>query len=158
MTHKDKLHLQAAEGWLELGDLDSAANELEEIAPELREHPHVLVVRMQIYLEAKRWENVVIIANTLVRDLPELREPWIHRSYALHELKRTQEAYDNLLPVAERFPDVWTIPYNLACYTAQLGRIEEAAMWFEKAKQIDPDTVQRAASDDPDLAPLFKGE
>jgi hypothetical protein len=29
-------------------------------------------------------------------------------------LKRTQEAFDELLPVAGTFPKVWTIPYNLS--------------------------------------------
>ena len=30
------------------------------------------------------------------------------------ELKRTQEAFDLLLPAAEKFPKVWTVSYNLA--------------------------------------------
>jgi len=40
------------------------------------------------------------------------------KQLALHELKRTQEAFDLLLPAADKFPAPWTIPYNLACYCA----------------------------------------
>jgi hypothetical protein len=68
--------------------------------------------------------------------------------------KRTQEAFDSLLPVGEKFPKVWTIPYNLACYCAQLGRLDECRDWFTRAMAIDEKTVQRAAIDDPDLKPL----
>src|SRR4051812_39620774 len=64
---------------------------------------------------------------------PTRPDAWIHRSFALHELKRTQEAFDELLSGADRFPKVWTIPYDLACYCAQLERLEECKEWFTKA-------------------------
>jgi hypothetical protein len=73
----------------------------------------------------------------------------------LHELKRTQEAFDQLLLVADRFSQVWTIPYNLACYCAQLGRLDQCEEWFRKAMAIDEHTVKRQAIDDPDLKPLW---
>jgi tetratricopeptide (TPR) repeat protein len=72
----------------------------------------------------------------------------------LHELKRTQEALDNLLPVADRFPGVWNIPYNLACYCAQLGRFDEAQDWFKTAMAVDEESVEKSVVYDPDLQPL----
>ena len=42
-------HLEAAEGWLELGNHEAAFDELEEIEPKLRGHPEVLEVRWRIY-------------------------------------------------------------------------------------------------------------
>jgi len=62
------------------------------------------------------------IAETIVNAAPERPEGWIHRSFALHELNRTLEALNQLLPVAEEFPDQWTIYYNLACYCSQFGK------------------------------------
>ena len=87
----DLHHLNAAEGWLGLGDWQSADDELEAITPELRAHPEVLEVRWQVHAVAKRWEACVQIATTLAELAPDRPSGWIHRSFALHELKRTQE-------------------------------------------------------------------
>ena len=155
LEHPDNLHLQAAQGWLELGNHLEANEELEQITPELRAHPDVLEVRWHIYAHAKKWDACVDIAGAIIKLAPNRSEAWVHRSFALHELQRTQEAYDQLLPVGKRFRKVWTIPYNLACYCAQLGRLDECQAWFRKAMAIDEQTVKRAAIDDPDLKPLW---
>ena len=148
-------HLRAALGWLELGNWREANEELENITPEMRTHSDVLTVRWQICARAKKWEECVDVAEAVVKLDPSRAEGWIHRSYALHELGHTQEAFDKLLPVAEEFPKSWTIPYNLACYCSQLRQLEEAKRWFRKAMAVDEDTVKRAANDDPDLKPLW---
>jgi len=44
LSPPDSHHLSAATGWLELGNWQEANEELEEITPELRPHPHALVV------------------------------------------------------------------------------------------------------------------
>src|SRR5262245_58936595 len=137
----DCLHLRAAQGWLELGDFLEADKELDKITPELRAHPDVLLVRCEIHSKRAEWENVLTIAETLVQNVPRKARGWIHRSFALHEMKRTQEAFDKLLPAADRFLKVWTIPYNLACYCAQLGRLDECEQWFRRAMLIDHRTV-----------------
>jgi hypothetical protein len=63
------------------------------------------------------------------------------------------------LPIADKFPDLWVIPYNLACYTCQLGRLDEARLWFDRALTIgDAKEIKLAALDDADLAPLFVPE
>jgi len=157
LKHPDSFHLEAAEGWLELGDWLSADGELDLITPQLRAHPSVLVVRAMIYFKAKNWIGLIEISETLTKMLPKQSQGWIHRSFALHELKKTQEAFDRLAPVADRFPKEWIVPYNLACYAAQLGNIQESEAWFKKAMAIDEHTVKRSAIDDPDLDPLWKG-
>lgn len=152
----DSYHLVAAQGWLELANHIEANEELEKIAPELRTHPQVLEIRWHIYAAAKKWDACVDLAGEIINVAPERADAWLHRSFALHELKRTQEAFDQLLPVADRFPKVWMIPYNLACYCAQLARLEECKEWFKKAMAINEDAVKRAATDDPDLKPLWE--
>jgi len=150
----DSHHLRAAEGWLELGEHIEANEELENITPSLRTHPDVLEVRYEIYAKEKCWEACVDIASDIVKLAPDSPFGWIHRSFALHELKRTQEAFDLLLPVANGFSKVWNVPYNLACYSAQLGRLDECQAWFKQAMAIDEQAVKQAAIDDPDLKPL----
>ena len=73
----------------------------------------------------------------------------------MHELRRTQEALDQLLPGVTKFKDIYVIPYNLACYCAQLGRLDECQTWFKRAMAIDEHAVKRVALDDPDLKPLW---
>jgi tetratricopeptide (TPR) repeat protein len=155
LSHQDQRYLDAAEGWLGLGDHLSANEELEQITPEFMAHPKVLALRMEIYWKAKNWEAVIQIASALATLKPKNAHAWIGRSFALHELKRTQEAFDLLLPAKDKFPKNWVIPYNLACYCSQLNRLEEAQVWLKKAMVIDEKAVKKMAIDDPDLKPLW---
>jgi tetratricopeptide (TPR) repeat protein len=152
---QDQHCLDAAEGWLGLGDHLSANEELDQITPELMAHPRVLAVRLEIYWKTKNWEAVVHIASTLATLEPKNAHAWIGRSFALHELKQTQEAYDLLLPAKDKFSKNATIPYNLACYCAQLNRLNEAEKWLKKAMAINKHYVKSIAVDDPDLKPLW---
>jgi hypothetical protein len=54
-TPHDQMFLNAAEGWLGLGDHLAANQELEQISPELRGDPRVLDIRLQIYWKAENW-------------------------------------------------------------------------------------------------------
>jgi len=85
----------------------------------------------QCQFGAKKWDYVVTVAETLVKMLPKETKVWIQRSFALHRLGRTQEAFDKMLPAAEKFSKVWTIPFSLACHCAQLGRLDECQDWFK---------------------------
>lgn len=62
-----------------------------------------------------------------------------------------------MLAVVDKFPSSATMRYNLACYECQLGRVEQAKVWLEKAFKIgDAKEMKLAALDDPDLEPLWK--
>src|SRR6266853_1802916 len=125
-------HLQAAQGWLELGNCLEARQELEKITPQTRMHPGVLNVQWEIYAAEKNCEPDINSPANLIELEPDEPIGWVHRSYALHELKRTQEARDNLLRVVEAFSVNPTMRYNLACYECQLGRLDQAKHWLEK--------------------------
>jgi hypothetical protein len=59
--------------------------------------------------------------------------------------------------VVDKFPKDATMRYNLACYKCQLGRLDQARAWLEKAFAIgDARKMKLAALDDPDLEPLWK--
>jgi tetratricopeptide (TPR) repeat protein len=151
----DSHYAQAAQGWLELGNLTEAAAELAKISEPQRNHPEVLSVHWNIYASEKKWEAGVAVANQIVETAPDYPFGWIHRSYALHELKRTQEAFDQLLPAVSRFPKLSLIPYNLSCYCCQLCKFEESMIWFQKALLLgDPKQIKQMALEDPDLQPL----
>jgi predicted Zn-dependent protease len=156
---QDAMHLNAAEGWLGLGNCVEANAELEQITPAMRSHPDVLEVRYEFFAKEKRWEACVDIASAIVKLVPESSFGWIHRSFALHELKRTKEALENLLPAADFFPDEITVRFNLACYECVLGNISQAKLRLAEAfnlaiNQHCIDEWKSHILNDPDLAPL----
>jgi predicted Zn-dependent protease len=152
----DNHHLDAAEGWLELGDAASASREIQNIAPELRLHPEVLNVRWLILAKDKNWENCLVIAGAITRLMPASPVGWIHLSYTLHELGRTQEAWDNLSIVAGRFPLDCTMAYNRACYACRLGNLIDARQLLARAMKLgDSGQVKQTALSDNDLKPLW---
>jgi predicted Zn-dependent protease len=154
---QDQRHLEAAQGWFELGNCIEATEELEQITPEMRGHPSVLEVRWQIYAEARKWEYAAEIAKAISEFAPESPFGFVHLAYSLHELNRIQEAWNVLLPVVDRFPKEHIIRYNLACYACQLGNLNEARNWLKKANDLaDTKEVKLMALNDPDLEPLWK--
>jgi len=155
----DKHHLEAATGWLMLGNAREARTEFELISSAARRQPVVLEVEWRLLADEKRWEAAVAVADTQVLVSPQEAAGWIHRSFALHELRRTAAARDLLLPAVKLFIHDTTIPYNLACYECQLGNLDAARRWLRKAlqqhKSLDARQEQLAmAVTDPDLLPL----
>ena len=153
----DSHHLLAAEGWLELGDYLQAIEELKKISLQGRFHPMVLLTHWEIHALAKQWTFAHIIAHALVVLFPDEPVGWINSSFALHQMKRTKEAWTTLLPAAKLFPSNAIIAYNLACYACQLGDMVSAWKWLDKAISLgEPLKVKSAALDDPDLKPLWE--
>ena len=155
----DSIHLQAAEGWIGLGNYAEANDELEQIAAASRAHPDVLQLRWRIYANARKWDACLDIATALTTMTPKRRFGWIHRAYALDKLGRTQEAKDLLLSVANDFEDNATMPYHLAQYCARLGQIDQAKQWLGKALLAadgleEVENLRKRAMEDPDLEPL----
>jgi predicted Zn-dependent protease len=148
--------LSAAEGWLMLDAPHEARHELRGIRPENRRHPEVLQVRWLIYAAAHKWRACLSAAQALVIAAPENPFGWVHRSFALHEMHRTQEAFELLLPAARQFNKDFIIPYNLACYACQLGRLDEAWAWYQRAHGLAGAGMLEAMSlEDNDLQPIW---
>ena len=66
----DWRHVDAATGWLALGDWKSANEEIEHITPEFRAHPDVLAVRWKIFAMGGQWDTAVELAEVLMKALP----------------------------------------------------------------------------------------
>ena len=156
----DHHHVNATIGWLMLGDVVEARAEVEKLTARSRQQPQVLGVEWRLLSHEQRWAEAVTAAESQLAATPDDPEPWIHRSFALHELGRTREALDLLQPAAECFPKETTVPYNLACYTCQLGDLPGALQWFARALALGESPVEkvlrlRAALQDADLQPLW---
>ena len=153
----EAFHLQAATGWLALGNVKEARVELEQLSAAHREHPDVLESWWKVFSEEKNWPAAFECGAKLSVLAPNRATGWIAQAFALHELKRTREAYELLHSVVGRFREHFVIPYNLACYQCQLGNKDEALKWLQRAiDAADAKTIHEMAMDDADLSPLRK--
>jgi hypothetical protein len=157
LDERERFALSAAEGWLMLGCPAEAELELEAICAHNMNRSEVLCLRWAVSFHGKRWEDARSIAKVWCWTTPESLEAWIACANSTREFEGLAAAKQILLDIAERFPLDWVVPYNLACYCAQLGEIAEAVLWLNKALSLDmQQKIRREAAGDPDLAPLWE--
>jgi predicted Zn-dependent protease len=150
-------HFSAAEGWLGLSSPRDAQTELDKISKTQKANLLVMELQWQVHAKAKNWEKAVETASAITKKHSKTPLGWIHLAYALHESKRTQEAYDSLVPILDQFPKEWLMRYNMACYAVQLGNLDEGKTWLERARKIgDKDEIETLFASDTDLEPLRK--
>lgn len=156
LSPPDSHYVNAAWGWLELDNITEAFRELDRVTTPAQLHPDVLTLRWELLARKKQWTEALEAAHGLVQIAPDRADSWIKQSYALHELKRSQEAWDALFSVHEHFPEISTIPYNLACYACQLDQTQASLTWLKRAMKIGGrEAVRKMALEDPDLKPLW---
>jgi predicted Zn-dependent protease len=131
--YPDRFNFEAAHGWLLLGRPEEAELELVRLHPGSRKHPRFLLLSCRILLARKKFSSALRAANEHILRAPEEPEGWIHRAYCLHELTRTREAFEALLPAARRFPRHHLIAFNLACYCCHLNWFQEALLWVNRS-------------------------
>jgi predicted Zn-dependent protease len=155
-SESDRMHLKAVEGWLELGNPREANNELENITAELHAHPDVLNLRWQVYAKAGKWDTCLDIGEALLKLAPKNPSSWLYQATALHNLKRTAEAREALLPAAVRFPKDCRVRYDLARCACLVGELSEARAWLQQAFELgDQKKLKLMALDEPDLARIW---
>ena len=152
-------HLNAAVGWLELGNVAEAKAELAGVGPQHENDPDVLEVRWLICAEEKRWEEGLEIAHGLLDRAPDRVTGWLHQAYALRRVPggSVKAAWNALLPAFDRFPKEPTVSYNLACYACRLGQLDTARTWFKRALLVGgKEAIKRMALADSDLEALWE--
>ena len=159
MTAPDIHHVRAAEGWMELGCRDEAELELGRVSALNRHHPDVLETEWSVTAARLDWKRGVVIGELLVTLYPERANGWLHRAYALRRVENggLGRARESLLSAPDQFPDEPVIPYNLACYAAQMGELDEARKWLRRSVAVGRfDKVKAMALADSDLAPIWE--
>lgn len=154
----DSHHLDAAIGWLGLGNVPEARAELDLISAAHQTHPAVLEARWTMCAREKRWTEALDIALTELAAAPGDASGWLHRAYALRRIPDggLSRAWDALLPAAEKFPTEPVIAYNLSCYACQMQRLDIARRWLQQAMNIGgQNAIRKMALADDDLKPLW---
>lgn len=149
--------LSYASGYIGLGLLNEASDELEAIEGEERLSAQVMSVRADLYMASRHWDLLVAVARELARLEPGEEKGWVHWAYALRELDRVAEAKAILLQAEPRHRGVALLHYNLACYHSLLGELGDAKVRLRRAFKLDPE-LKEGAGEDPDLTALLKAE
>ena len=114
----DSHALIAALGWIELGNPHEALVELDRASAENQTHPAILDMRFTALAELKDWAQALEVAKKFVDVAPGNVSGWLHRAYALRRAPGggLPQAWEALLPAAEKFPRQPLVAFNLACY------------------------------------------
>ncbi|MDD2709067.1 MAG: tetratricopeptide repeat protein [Verrucomicrobiae bacterium] len=142
-------------GYLELGMLEDALAELDQMAPEAQALLPAREVRLAVHMQARQWPKAAEAARHLSEIDPSSPQWLTDLAYATRRAESIEAAEKILLKAAGQFPKFALIHFNLGCYTAQMGKLEEALEYVKKAIRLDP-SYQQMAMDDPDLEPIRK--
>jgi hypothetical protein len=150
-------HLNAAIGWLELGNQVEAGAELDQISFLTRYHPDVLIVRWKVHARMKNWTRSLDIARALVRISPDKPTGWICLAYSLYNTHQASDAWAHLVNAEKRFPAISAIPYFLACLACQMGKTNEASKWLNRwNSMVSESDLKETARKDPRLKPVWQ--
>jgi len=151
-THTRR-QLSYAEGYLALGMKAEAAKALAEIEKVEQEAVPVLKLRLALEMERGKWMRASVAGSKLAELEPDVAEHWIQWAYAVRRYIGIDEARAILVRGLGLHPTVAVFHFNLACYEAQLGHLDDARLFLDTACGLDPVFVELAKTD-ADLAPL----
>jgi Flp pilus assembly protein TadD len=152
-----KRHLSYAQGYLELGLITEAVEELDRISePDCFSSP-VLAVKMAVLHEQKDWRKLAAVAAELAERTPDDAAVWVTWAYAVRRSETLAAAERILLRAEKHHPHEPTIQFNLGCYACLRGDLATAKRRVDRAIAIEPRFTDAAATD-PDLAALREAE
>jgi len=123
--------LDAAVGWLELGEPEEAARELDRLPPEEQSRPEVLKLRCRIYELGEDWESLLSCAEEGLECCPDDEDFIAAWSWAELNDGRAETAVMKLEKHLDRSPTSERFAYVMTCALRVLNRNEEAGEWME---------------------------
>jgi tetratricopeptide (TPR) repeat protein len=145
--------LRAACGYAELGMVRESIAELDSIQCRFQNRPEVLQLRLHHLMQRKSWNRALSISRKLCKAAPDCGAGFLHAGFCLHVLGKTAEAKRLLMqgPVTLLKEPIYY--YNMGCYDALLGNVDEARANLETSFRMDA-TFRELARKDPDLQSL----
>ena len=145
--------LNYAEGYLLLGMKTDAAEALEQITGVDHDATPVLALWMTVHNERGDWARAAEVGARVCEREPQLAHPWIQWAYATRRNTGIEAAREILMRGVGLHPREAVFHFNLACYEAQLGHLDDARAFLDTACGLEAEFTEFAKTD-PDLAPL----
>jgi predicted Zn-dependent protease len=147
--------IEAAHGYHELGMYSDAWMVLDDLPPEDKAHPLVVLLRLDILLGMDRWDDAVALGTGACRQWPVIDGFFLKTATALMELQDHPKAKFLLLAGPESLQQKAPYWYDLACCQCRTGEIEEAKKSIVEC--FNREQVFRGrALDDPDLEGIWE--
>jgi hypothetical protein len=153
MTDLDQV-IEYSEGYLDLGMIVEASEELDRLPVDLATKVEVMNLRAAIYSENENWPMLRDYAQVLVKQCPEDIAHWIWFAFATRMTRSIMEAQAILLDSLEFHDSHPTVHFNLACYACLLGDLPVARERLAHACLLEP-KKHAVALKDMDLKPLW---
>ena len=130
--------IEAACGYAELGMSRESLAELNAIDARFQLRPEVLHLRLHHLMKAKRWAQALRVGQQLCRAAPDSSTGFLHAGFCLHQLGKTAEAKKLLIagPLALLKEPIYY--YNMGCYDALLGNVQDAKVNFRSVSKWMP--------------------
>lgn len=127
--------------------------ELNAIDDFFQDRPEVLQLRLQNFMQRRRWNQALRISRKLCQIAPQCSTGFLHAGFCLHELGRTAEAKKILMRGPPALLNDPIYHYNMGCYNALLGNTHDAQTHLQTSFAMD-ETFRELARKDPDLQPF----
>jgi predicted Zn-dependent protease len=129
----DRRHLEAAEGWLELGNWEEGTAELQQLSQDASSHPETLRVLIGFLAAAGQWALAGLSVLAMCLKFPDHSYGWYLLGMTLNRAGRSAQARDGVLAVIEQVRDRLPLYFCLACCEYRLGNLKEARRWLKKS-------------------------
>jgi predicted Zn-dependent protease len=136
LSSEDRRHLDAADGWLGLGNLHEARAELDQITATEQSHPDVLQLRWNVTATAGAWADSLDIAMRLTRLAPDRHLGSLHLALSLCNLGRFEDAIPVLEQAIARFGERPEFSLTLGSCYAKRGDMVRARQNVERAVEL----------------------
>ena len=118
--------MEPAHGYYELGMFDDAWKTLDDLPPEDKKHPLVVLLRLDVLIGLDRLDEAIALGTGACRQWPVIDGFFLKTATALIDLKDYPKAKDLLLAGPESLHQKATYWYDLACCQCRTGEVEEA--------------------------------
>jgi len=142
-----------AEGYSELGMHDDALARLDELTEEEQDRVETLRMRIDIFMRKQEWQAALRFSLRMCELHSSESYGYIHTAFCLYELGRTLEAKQTLLDGPAKLLDEPVYYYNLTCYDATLGNLDQAKAYLRASFRLDK-SLRELAKKDPDLVKI----